>query len=84
MACAEVRDNLVESWGFPGGSGSKNPPAKAGDAGLIPDLGGSHVPWTDEACVPRLQGLCSGAWEPQLQKPEHTRACALQQQRPPQ
>ena len=52
MACAEVRDNLVESWGFPGGSGSKNPPAKVGDAGLIPDLGGSHVPWMDEARVP--------------------------------
>ena len=28
-------------WGFPGGSMVKNPPAKAGDAGLIPGSGRS-------------------------------------------
>ena len=31
--------------GFPGGSVVKNPPAYAGDMGLIPDLGRSHVLW---------------------------------------
>ena len=30
--------------GFPGGSAVKNPPVNAGDPGLIPDLGRSHVP----------------------------------------
>ena len=30
--------------GFPGGSVVKNLPAKAGDTGLIPDPGGSHMP----------------------------------------
>ena len=29
--------------GFPGGSVVKNPPANAGDMGLIPDLGRFHV-----------------------------------------
>ena len=29
---------------FPGGSLVKNPPAKAGDMGLIPDPGRSHIP----------------------------------------
>ena len=32
-------------WGFPGGSGEKNPPASAGDTGLIPvgREGRSHI-----------------------------------------
>ena len=31
---------MVEyTWGFPGGSAVKNPPANAGDAGSIPGLG---------------------------------------------
>ena len=30
-----------ETWGFPGGSVVKNPPAKGGDTGLIPGLGKS-------------------------------------------
>ena len=29
--------------GFPGGSVVKKPPAKAGDTGLIPDLGRTHM-----------------------------------------
>ena len=32
------------SRGFPGGSVVKNLPANAGDTGLIPDPGGSHIP----------------------------------------
>ena len=33
--------------GFPGGSVVKNPPAKAGDMGLIPGLRRSHMPWSN-------------------------------------
>ena len=31
---------------FPGGAVIKNPPANAGDAGSIPGLGRSHMPWS--------------------------------------
>ena len=31
-------------WDFPGGAVVKNPPADAGDVGLIPGLGRSHMP----------------------------------------
>ena len=31
------------SEGFPGGSVVKNPPANAGDTGLIPSLGRTHM-----------------------------------------
>ena len=33
--------------GFPGGSVAKNLPANAGDQGSIPDLGRSHMPWSN-------------------------------------
>ena len=33
--------------GFAEGSVIKNPPANAGDTGLIPDLGRSHMPWSN-------------------------------------
>ena len=32
-------------WSFPGGSGDRNPLAKAGDMGLIPGPGRSRMPW---------------------------------------
>ena len=32
---------------FPGGAVVKNPPANAGDTGLIPGLGRSHMPWSN-------------------------------------
>ena len=32
---------------FPGGTVVKNPPANAGDMGLIPGLGRSHMPWSN-------------------------------------
>ena len=37
----------------PGGPGVKNLPASAGDTGLIPDPGRSHMPWatTIEPCA---------------------------------
>ena len=33
--------------GVPGGSVVKNPPANAGDTGLIPDPGRSYMPWSN-------------------------------------
>ena len=33
--------------GFPGGAVVENPPANAGDTGLSPGLGRSHMPWSD-------------------------------------
>ena len=44
--------------GFPGDSVVKNLPANAGDTGLSPGPGRSHVP--------QLLSLCSRAREPQL------------------
>ena len=40
---------IIKVWGtrnFPGGPEVKNPPANAGDMGLIPGLGESHMPWS--------------------------------------
>ena len=33
--------------GFPGGAVVKNPPANAGDMGLSPAPGRSHMPWSN-------------------------------------
>jgi len=33
--------------GFPGGTMVKNPPANAGDRGLISDTGRSHMRWSN-------------------------------------
>ena len=51
------KQNAVESkrlsfkntkpWGFPGGAVVENPPANAGDMGLSPGLGRSHMPWSN-------------------------------------
>ena len=57
-------------------------PANAGDMGLIPDLGGSHLPHNDQAHVPQLLSLDSRAWELQLPKPTYPRAWAPQEQKP--
>ena len=54
---------------FPGGSVVGNPPANAGDTGSSPGPGGSHMPRSDWARVPRLLSLRSGAREPQLLSP---------------
>ena len=37
--CSDLGDDLLLRMGFPGGSVVKNPPANAGDAGLIPGSG---------------------------------------------
>ena len=68
--------------GFPGGSVVRNPPANAGDMSAIPGPGRPYLPWSSKAHVPQLLILCAGAWEPQLLKPVHPRACAPQQERP--
>ena len=67
----------------------KNPPANAGDMGLIPDLRRFHVPWGNQARVLQLLSLCCRAWELKLLSPCATTteaqvlgACALQTDRP--
>ena len=44
-------------WGFLGGAVVENLPANAGDMGLSPRLGGSHMPWSNWACEPQLLSL---------------------------
>ena len=77
--------------GFPGSVVVKNPPANAGDMGSSSGPGRSHMPWSNEVRAPQLLNLCSRAHEPQLLSPRATtsearvpRACALQQEKPPQ
>ena len=77
---------------FTGGTAVKNPPANAGDTGSSPGPGRSHMPQSNQACVPQLLSLCSRAqppshnyWAhmPQLLKP----ACLepmLHREEPPQ
>ena len=53
-----------ESWGFPGGAVVENLPANAGDTGLSPGLGRSHMPRSNYAREPqslslRVWSLCS-------------------------
>ena len=48
-------------FGLLGGSVVKSPPANAGDMGLIPGLGRSHILQSNWAHVPQL--LCSRAQE---------------------
>ena len=56
-------------WGFPGAAVVEGLPASAGDAGLGPGLGGSHMLRSDWAREPQLLSLRSRALEPQLLKP---------------
>ena len=58
--------NLYLHLGLSWGSVVENLPASAGDMGSIPGPRSSHMPWSNEACVPQLLSLCSGAPEPQL------------------
>ena len=75
---------------FTSGAVVKNPPASAGDMGSSPDLGRSHMLQSNSARAPQLR-LRSRACEPQLRSPRATtteahapRACAPQQEKPPQ
>ena len=54
--------------GFPGGAVVENPPANAGDTGLSPGLGRSHMPRSNWAREPqllslRVWSLCSATGE---------------------
>jgi len=42
---------------FPGGPMAKDPPASAGDLGLIPVPRRFHMPWGNKAYVPQLLKL---------------------------
>ena len=46
-----------ESWGFPGGAVVGSLPANAGDTGLSPGLGRSHMPRSGWAREPQLLSL---------------------------
>ena len=62
-----------QTQGFPGGSlvKKKNPLVNAGDTGLIPTLGRSHMSRSSWAGAPWLLSLGSRARAPQLPKPAH-------------
>ena len=55
-------------WDFPSGPVVKNPPANSGNTGSIPGSRRSHMPGTNEPCVPRLSPF-SIALKPQVLKP---------------
>ena len=57
-------------WGFSSGSVVNNLSASAGDISWIPDLGRSHMSWSDWV-GPQLLSLCSRtrAWELRLLNP---------------
>ena len=48
----------------------------------IPGLVSSHVPRSNEACVPEPLSLCSRDWEPWLRKPACPRAHVSHQEKP--
>ena len=52
--------------------------------GSIPGPGASQVPQRNQACALQILSLLSRAWEPQMRKPAHPGAHALQQKKPPQ
>ena len=57
----------VQHMGFPSGSVVKNPPANAGDMGLIPGRGRFHMPRSNQAHASQLLSLQSlGGQEPVL------------------
>ena len=51
---------------FPGGAVVKNPPANAGDMGLIPGPGRSHMLRSNSAHVPQLLSPRATTTEPAL------------------
>ena len=54
--------------GMPGGAMDRNPPANAGDMGLIPGPGRSQKPWSNSAC--ELQLLKPACCKRDLAQPE--------------
>ena len=52
--CMRGYIRMIIVWDTSGGPVVQNPPAKAGDSGLIPSLGRSHMLWGNEAQAPQL------------------------------
>ena len=63
---------------LPGGTVDGNPPANAGDMGLIIGPERFHIPQSNYPCAPQLSSLCSRVCDPQLLKPVHPRTHAPQ------
>ena len=58
QVCNQPHNQEVwHSRGFPSGTVVKNPPANAGDTGLSPGPGRSHMPQSNEARAPQLLSL---------------------------
>ena len=55
----KFKSNVIKNLnrGFPGGTVVENLPANAGDTGLSPGLGGSHMPRSNWAREPQLLSL---------------------------
>ena len=71
-----------ETKEFAGGSEGKNPPANAGDVGLIPGPGRSHAPPGSEALTPQLPSpYAPEPGGPNYRGPVRTRVHALRQER---
>ena len=70
---------LGETWETSLVEADNNLPVNAGDMGSIPGPGRSHMPQTNWAHVPQL--LSQSATTTETHAP---RACALQQEKPPQ
>ena len=71
----------IKEMGFPGGSVVKNPPVNAGDMGLIPIPGRSHMLQSNWTFVIEPGNHNYWACVLQLLKPMHPRVCALQQEK---
>ena len=56
--------------GITGSSVGKSLSASAGDRGLIPGLGGSHMPQSNWAHAPQLLSLCYEAHMPRAYAPQ--------------
>ena len=82
----EVAETIfkMKNKGFAGGSVIKKTPANAVYTVSIPGPGISCMPQSNQTCASQLLNLCSRAHVPQLLKPTGPRACALQQEKPPQ
>ena len=63
--------------GLPWWLSGKEPTCGAGDTGLVPGPGISHMPQSIYACVPQLPSLCSRAQEPRPLSPWAVEAAAV-------
>ena len=70
--CLHNCDHLKIVWGFPGGAVVESLPANAGDTGLGPGLGRSHMPRSNWAREPQLLSLCSTTREAVMVRGPHT------------